>query len=219
MLGQRPLWVRERHQHFFFLFEERTSCTNSQKLEVRVQLNPGLHNAPSHDLHCSAEIATAAASELFFASPRCSSRRWKGRKSPCERTSRVLLAIVLVLHLAFGMGEGDGGVCGPQASACLPRMPGFAAGPRRCQCSSCSVQSSDLSFQGRLTAFLVNYFSRGVGVEVTLHSTEDETGPVGYVLQHVPLRVPRLLVPQMSCESPGFPQEMSRDSAENDAFQ
>lgn len=28
-----------------------------------------------------------------------------------------------------------------------------------------------------------------------------------------------VLVPQMSYESPGFPQEMSRDSAENDAFQ
>lgn len=119
MLGQRPLWVREKHQHFFPLFEERTTCINSQKLEVRVRLNPGLRNALRHDLRRSTEIATAAASELFFASPRCSSWCWKGRASPCEGADQWGAAC-LALHLAFGMGEGDGGVCGPQASTSSP---------------------------------------------------------------------------------------------------
>lgn len=227
----------------------------------------------------------------------------------------MLLAVVLKLHLAFGKGEGDGGVCGLQTPMHCLRTYGFAEGMRGCQCSSRSVRFSDLSFQGRLTAFFVNNFTRSVGVRATARTTRrmrqglrwlraaartprtgtvspeqrlwrgwksiavllwstpslwDETGATvspalrippnllssgsaraSYLEERtlpferlsqpaereaaapehsaarrgeqLPLCIVRcwlrqdVLVPQMSCESPGFPQEMSRDSA--DAFQ
>lgn len=100
-----------------------------------------------------------------------------------EQISRVLLALHFILLLGW---ERVMVVSVDHKHPRLLRMLGFAAGPRRCQCSRCSVQYSDLSLQGRLTAFLVNRFSHGVGVKVTLHSTEDKTGPVGYVLQWIP---------------------------------
>lgn len=73
---------------FFFPFEECTSCTNSQKLEVVVQLNPGLHDAPRHDLCCFTKIATAAASDLFFTSQRCSSSLALGRQAKSLQASK-----------------------------------------------------------------------------------------------------------------------------------
>lgn len=83
----------------------------------------------------------------------------------------MLLAVVLKLHLAFGKGEGDGGVCGLQTPTHRLRTYGFAEGMRGCHCSSRSVRFSDLSFQGRLTAFFVNNFTRSVGVRVTACTT------------------------------------------------
>lgn len=163
---------------FFPPFEERTSCTNSQKLEVVVQLNPGLHDA----LRCDSALLhkTRACSGLrpvlhiTEAQPQPGSGK-AGQALASEHISRALLAVVHVLHLAFGKGEEGGGVCGLQAPTCLLQMQGMAEVPRGRRCSSCSVQFGDFSSQGRPPALWL--LARGRGWTASLLGTCCSTLP------------------------------------------
>ena len=139
-----------------------------------VRLNPGLHDAPRHDSRCFTKTATAAASDLFFTSPRCSSSLALERQANALQASTsagcclqsFLYFILLLERERVMVGSVD---C--KHPRVFSRRRGLQRGWRGCQCSSGSLRFSDLSFQGRLTAFLVNNFSCSVGVKVTACTT------------------------------------------------
>lgn len=187
--GQWPLQGSERHQCSPPI-AGHTSCRNGQKLEIFVLSSPV-------STRMEAGFTLLHVSDQSSCSPSISSAGEALLAPEQQAHTWAGLAVLSTLRLAFGHSEGGGALQIPPNPSSI--SPAGAAAPGKVL-----YPWRDCHSPWRVKQQLPSPWQQGRRAAACTSGCWLQWG---------------VLVSPASHESPGFPQEMSRDSAENDAFQ